>query len=134
MSVRETARALGVSVGVVSKTASRAHKAGITWAVAETMTDAALEERMYGRPATPSPWSHSRPASVTPSRAGCSRPADFSVRNADLAVHDARSRCSRSTATNSSTTTRWPVCGSTFTMRRSDRSRCRDIRRMAAKI
>jgi transposase len=52
--VRETARALGVSVGVVSKTASRAQKAGITWAIAEGMTDAALEERMYGRPASPS--------------------------------------------------------------------------------
>jgi transposase len=55
LSVRETARALGVSVGVVSKTASRAEKAGITWEVAERMTDAALEERMYGRrPASPS--------------------------------------------------------------------------------
>jgi transposase len=54
LSVRETARALGVSVGVVSKTASRAEKAGITWEVAEGMTDAALEERMYGRPASPS--------------------------------------------------------------------------------
>jgi transposase len=54
LSVREAARALGVSVGVVSKTASRAAKAGITWEVAEGMTDAALEERMYGRPAGPS--------------------------------------------------------------------------------
>jgi transposase len=54
LSVRETARALGVSVGVVSKTASRAEKAGITLEVAEGMTDAALEERMYGRPASPS--------------------------------------------------------------------------------
>ena len=54
LSVRETARALGVSVGVVSKTASRAAKAGITWDVAEGMTDVALEERMYGRPASPS--------------------------------------------------------------------------------
>jgi transposase len=45
---------LGVSVGVVSKTASRAQKAGITWEVAEGMTDDALEERMYGRPAKPS--------------------------------------------------------------------------------
>jgi DNA-directed RNA polymerase specialized sigma24 family protein len=33
LSVRETPRALGVSVGVVSKTASRAQKAGITWTV-----------------------------------------------------------------------------------------------------
>jgi len=54
LSVRETARALGVSVGVVSKTASRAEKAGVTWEVAEGTTDAALEERLYGRPASPS--------------------------------------------------------------------------------
>jgi transcriptional regulator with XRE-family HTH domain len=54
LSVRETARALGVSVGVVSKTASRAEKAGVTWEVAEGMADAALEERLYGRPVSPS--------------------------------------------------------------------------------
>jgi len=54
LSVRETARALGVSVGVVSKTASRAEKAGVTWEVAESASDAALEERLYGRPASPS--------------------------------------------------------------------------------
>jgi transposase len=54
LTVRETARALSVSVGVVSKTASRAQKAGITWEVAEGMSDVALEERMYGRAASPS--------------------------------------------------------------------------------
>ena len=54
LSVRETARALGVSVGVVSKTASRAEKAGVTWTVAEGMSDTALEERLYGRPVSPS--------------------------------------------------------------------------------
>jgi hypothetical protein len=52
--VRETARALGVSVGVVSKTASRAEKAGVTWTVAEGMSDTALEERLYGRAVSPS--------------------------------------------------------------------------------
>ena len=52
LSVRETARALGVSVGVVSKTASRAEKAGVTWEVAEGMGDAALEERLYGKRCT----------------------------------------------------------------------------------
>ena len=50
LSVRETARALGVSVGVVSKMASRAEKAGVTWAVAENTSDAALGERLYGGP------------------------------------------------------------------------------------
>jgi transposase len=54
LSVRETARALGVSVGVVSKTAARAEKAGITWMLAEGLSDTALEERLYGRPASPS--------------------------------------------------------------------------------
>jgi len=53
LSVRETARALGVSVGVVSKMASRAEKAGVTWEVAEGTSDTALEERLYGRPASP---------------------------------------------------------------------------------
>lgn len=54
LSVREAARALGVSVGVVSKTSSRAEKAGISWEVAEGLSDVALEERMYGRAAGPS--------------------------------------------------------------------------------
>ena len=54
LSVRETARALGVSVGVVSKTASRAEKVGVDWEVAERLDDVALEERLYGRVAGPS--------------------------------------------------------------------------------
>lgn len=54
LSVRDTAQALGVSVGVVSKTAARAEKAGVTWEVAADMSDAALEERLYGRPVGPS--------------------------------------------------------------------------------
>ena len=49
LSVREAARALGVSAGVVSKTASRAQKAGVSWDVAEGLDDVALEERLYGR-------------------------------------------------------------------------------------
>jgi transcriptional regulator with XRE-family HTH domain len=54
LSVREAARALGVSVGVVSKTASRAAKVGVSWEVAEALDDVALEERLYGRVAGPS--------------------------------------------------------------------------------
>ena len=38
LSVRESARALGVSVGVVSKTSVRAEKAGVRWSVAETLS------------------------------------------------------------------------------------------------
>jgi hypothetical protein len=49
LSVREMARALGVSVGVESKTASRAEKVGVSWEVAEVLDDVALEERLYGR-------------------------------------------------------------------------------------
>ena len=53
LSVREAARALDISVGVVSKTASRADKAGVTWEVAEALNDVELEERLYGRAAGP---------------------------------------------------------------------------------
>jgi transposase len=49
LSVREAARALGVSVGAVSKTSVRAEKAGVTWTEAELLSDSALEERLYGR-------------------------------------------------------------------------------------
>jgi transposase len=49
LSVRAAARALNVSVGVVSKTSSRAEKAGVTWEVAEALTDVELEQRLYGR-------------------------------------------------------------------------------------
>jgi transposase len=50
LTVREAARSLGVSSGVVSKTAARATTAGLTWAVVESLDDATLEERLYGRP------------------------------------------------------------------------------------
>jgi transposase len=53
LSVREAARALGVSVGVVSKTSARAEKAGVTWTVAESLSDVELEARLYGRPPGP---------------------------------------------------------------------------------
>ena len=47
-SVREVARATGVSVGVVSTATSRAKHAGIDEAAAARMDDDALEERLYG--------------------------------------------------------------------------------------
>ena len=50
LTVREAARSLGVSLGVVSKMGARATTAGLTWEVAEGLDDAALEERLYGRP------------------------------------------------------------------------------------
>ncbi len=50
LKMRETARSLGVSVGVVSKTVERATKAALTCAEVEHLDDAAMEERLYGRP------------------------------------------------------------------------------------
>lgn len=50
LTVREAARSLGVSVGVVSKMGGRATTAGLTWAIVEGLDDVALEERLYGRP------------------------------------------------------------------------------------
>jgi transposase len=49
-SVRESSRAAGVSVGVVSKTERRAARAGLDWAAVEGLDDASLERRMYGGP------------------------------------------------------------------------------------
>lgn len=62
--VREAARALGVSAGVVSKMSTRAAKAGLTWEVVETLDDAALEERLYGRPVAPTAAGRPRPDPV----------------------------------------------------------------------
>jgi transposase len=49
-SVRETARATGVSSGVVSKTESRARVAGLNWGSVQGMGDDPLERRLYGGP------------------------------------------------------------------------------------
>ena len=51
LTVREAARSLGVSLGVVSKMGARATTAGLTWEVVEGLDDTALEEKLYGRPA-----------------------------------------------------------------------------------
>jgi transposase len=51
LSVRESSRATGASTGVVSKTANRAAKAGLTWAAVEALSDPDLERRLYGDPA-----------------------------------------------------------------------------------
>ncbi len=49
LTVREVARGVGVSVGVVQKIASRATGAGLTWEAVERLNDVVLEERLYGR-------------------------------------------------------------------------------------
>jgi hypothetical protein len=50
LSARETARATKQSTGVVSKTANRAKRAGLTWAEVEGLEDGELERRLYGGP------------------------------------------------------------------------------------
>lgn len=66
-SVRESARASGLSAGAVSKTESRARNAGVTWAAVEGLDDEQLERKLYGGPkhsrtpkrAVPDPlWTH----------------------------------------------------------------------------
>ncbi len=47
-SVRETATALGVSIGVVSGAVKRAERCGLDWAATVELSDGALEERLYG--------------------------------------------------------------------------------------
>lgn len=48
-SVRATSRALGVSVGVVSKVSNRATAQGLTWAMASELSEAEVAARLYGR-------------------------------------------------------------------------------------
>jgi len=45
---REVVSSLGVSLGAVSETASRAKKRGLTWEAVEQMTDEELDEKLYG--------------------------------------------------------------------------------------
>ncbi len=47
--VREVARSLGVSVGSVSKTTSRAKAVGLSWAVAQALKESEIEQRLRGR-------------------------------------------------------------------------------------
>lgn len=48
LKVREVARSVGVSTGVVSKTVARARGLELTWAAVEALDDQALESRLYG--------------------------------------------------------------------------------------
>jgi transposase len=47
-SVRQTAKAVGLSRSVVSKVTSRAAAAGLDWAAVEQLDDLQLEQRLYG--------------------------------------------------------------------------------------
>lgn len=53
LSVRETARSLGVSTGVVSRTTYRASAAELTWPEVEELPPEELEARIYRRAAAP---------------------------------------------------------------------------------
>ena len=50
LSHREVARSLGLSSGAVGTTVLRARAAGLDWAQVGTLTETALEARLYGRP------------------------------------------------------------------------------------
>lgn len=53
LSNRVAARSAGVSAGTVCQVMTRAKSLGLTWAAAETLTDDALETRIYGPRAKP---------------------------------------------------------------------------------
>ena len=49
LSVREVAKSLGVSVGVVSKAVNRAELAGLDWASVQPLSETELEAKLYGQ-------------------------------------------------------------------------------------
>jgi transposase len=53
LGVRQAAASAGVGRSVVSKTATRAERAGLDWAAVERLTDTELERRLYGAPCAP---------------------------------------------------------------------------------
>jgi transposase len=59
LTVRETARSLGVSAGAVSQTEARARHLGLTWPAVESLEEASLDKRLYGEPKTAG--QHARP-------------------------------------------------------------------------
>ncbi len=61
---RDVAASLGVSVGAVSAAEQRGRCAELDWATVESLTDEALELRLYGTPATDRPRSLPDPATL----------------------------------------------------------------------
>ena len=55
---RQVTASLRVSLGTVTGVVRRATHAGLDWPAVETLTDAALETRLYGAPTAPT---HARP-------------------------------------------------------------------------
>jgi len=50
LSHRAVARSLRIGLGTISSVTRRAQAAGLDWAAVQTLTDEALEGRLYGRP------------------------------------------------------------------------------------
>jgi transposase len=50
LGVRQAASAAGVGRSVVSKTSTRAERAGLSWAAVEALSDTELERKLYGEP------------------------------------------------------------------------------------
>src|SRR6266705_4561009 len=50
---REVAQSLGISSGAVGTTVLRARAAGLEWALVDTLSDDALQARVYGPPTPP---------------------------------------------------------------------------------
>ena len=55
LSVRDLSRALGMSIGAVSKYLAAVRTAGLSWEVAQGLDEAALERRIFGDPAPAMP-------------------------------------------------------------------------------
>lgn len=58
---REVAASLRIGLGTVSVVLARAKQAGLDWPTVQTLTDEALEARLYTRPLIPVPESAARP-------------------------------------------------------------------------
>ena len=58
---REVAESLRIGLGTVSVVLKRAKQAGLDWPTVQTLTEEALETRLYTRPSVPVPESAARP-------------------------------------------------------------------------
>src|SRR5712691_11184578 len=76
LSHRAIARACTVGLGTVTTYLQRATAAGLQWPLADDLDDAALEARLFARPAVRTPvtgWSRNGPSSTRSSRNRASR-------------------------------------------------------------
>ena len=78
LSHREVARSEGLSCGAVGTTVLRARAAGLDWVQVGTLTDAALEARLYGRPEVAGSRGRPTPTSRTCTSSIASRASPWS--------------------------------------------------------